>query len=162
MGDITCEPVTLPATDSPQFFCLRRPYPLVFNFHGSPGDATMMSTPTGFFHFPRLKVFASDQQQEVNPTILLWPARRVGNAFGDWSSHYLQLISGLLDQFVTEFSIDTNRVYPTGFSQDAHVARDLIAMRPVWFAGAGRAAGWAGSFRKRAVTRTSCVTIVVR
>ena len=86
-----------------------------------------------------------DDQQEADPTILLWPARRAGDAGSDWSPQYLQLTSSLLDQFLTEFSIDTNRVYLTGYSQGAHAAWDLIAMRPGLFAGAGLAAGWAGS-----------------
>jgi predicted peptidase len=67
-------------------------------------------------------VFAPYQQQEAGPTILLWPARRAGDASNDWSPQYLQLTSNLLDQFLTEFSIDTNRVYLTGFSEGAHAA----------------------------------------
>src|SRR6185503_4286528 len=128
----------------PANYTAARRYPLVLNFHGSPGDETMITTPTGYANYPRLKVFASYQQQEADPTILLWPARRAGDA-NDWSPQYLQLTSGLLDQFLTEFSIDTNRVYLTGFSEGAHAAWDLIAMRPGLFAGAGLAAGWAGS-----------------
>ena len=42
-------------------------YPLVLNFHGSPGDETMMSTPTGYLNFPRLKVFASGLGGEHSP-----------------------------------------------------------------------------------------------
>ena len=59
-------------------------YPLVLNFHGSPGDETMITTPTGYATYPRLKVFASYHQQEADPTILLWPARRAGDN-SDWS-----------------------------------------------------------------------------
>jgi predicted peptidase len=92
-----------------------------------------------------LKVFASYQEQEVDPTILLWLARAAGDASSGWSAEYLQLISSLLDQFQAEFSVDTNRVYVTGFSEGAHAAWDLIALRPGLFAGAGLAAGWAGS-----------------
>jgi poly(3-hydroxybutyrate) depolymerase len=129
----------------PANYTAARSYPLVLNFHGYPGDETMITTPNGFGHFPRMKVFASYHQQETDPTIVLWPARRAGDAYGDWSSHYLQLTLDLLDQFQTEFSIDTNRVYVTGFSQGSPAAWDLIAMRPGGFAGAGLAAGGAGS-----------------
>jgi predicted esterase len=128
----------------PANYTTARTYPLVLNFHGSGGDETVMTTPTGFLTFPRMKVFASYQQQEADPTILLWPARRAGDASSLWSAEYLQLTSSLLDQFQTEFSIDTNRVYVTGFSEGLHAAWDLIAMRPGLFAGAGLAAGWAG------------------
>jgi poly(3-hydroxybutyrate) depolymerase len=128
----------------PANYTAARRYPLVLNFHGSPGDETVITTPTGYANYPRLKVFASYHQQQADPTILLWPARRAGDA-NDWSPQYLQLTSGLLDQFVKEFSIDTNRVYVTGFSEGAHAAWDLIAMRPGLFAGAGLAAGWAGN-----------------
>ena len=129
----------------PTNYTTARAYPLVLNFHGSGGDETVMSTPTGFLNFPRMKVFASYHQQEADPTILLWPARRAGDGSSLWSAEYLQLTSSLLDQFQTEFSIDTNRVYVTGFSEGAHAAWDLIAMRSGLFAAAGLAAGWAGS-----------------
>jgi len=75
----------------PANYTAARSYPLVLNFHGSPGDETMMSTPTGYLNFPRLKVFASYQQQEADPTILLWPARRAGDASVNWTPHYLEL-----------------------------------------------------------------------
>jgi hypothetical protein len=114
----------------PANYTSARRYPLVLNFHGSPGDETVITTPTGYANYPRLKVFASYHQQEADPTILLWPACRAGDASSDWSPQYLQLTSGLLDQFLTEFSIDTNRVYLTGYSQGAHAAWDLIALRP--------------------------------
>lgn len=129
----------------PANYTTARTYPVVLNFHGSGGDETVMTTPTGFLTFPRMKVFASYQQQEADPAILLWPARRAGDASSIWTADYLQLTSGLLDQFQTEFSVDTNRVYVTGFSEGSHAAWDLIAIRPGLFAGAGLAAGWAGS-----------------
>jgi poly(3-hydroxybutyrate) depolymerase len=128
----------------PTNYTTERTYPVVLNFHGSGGDETVMTTPSGFLTFPRMKVFGSYQQQEADPTILLWPARRAGDGSSLWSAEYLQLISSLLDQFQTEFSVDTNRVYVTGFSEGSHAAWDLIAMRPGLFAGAGLAAGWAG------------------
>jgi predicted esterase len=129
----------------PPNYTTARTYPLVLNFHGSGGDETVMTTPTGFLTYPRMKVFASYEQQEADPTILLWPARRAGDGSSIWSADYLQLTSGLLDQFQTEFSVDTSRVYVTGFSEGSHAAWDLIAIRPGLFAGAGLAAGWAGS-----------------
>jgi hypothetical protein len=82
----------------PANYTTERTYPLVLKFHGSGGDETVMTTPTGFLTYPRMKVFASYEQQEADPTILLWPARRAGDASSLWSAEYLQLTSSLLDQ----------------------------------------------------------------
>lgn len=39
-----------------------------------------MTTPTRYLTFPRMKVFASNQIGEADPTILLWLARRARDA----------------------------------------------------------------------------------
>ena len=129
----------------PTNYTAARRYPLVLNFHGSPGDETMITTPTGYANYPRLKVFASYHQQEADPTILLWPARRAGDAGSDWSPQYLQLTSGLLGSVPDGVQHRHQPGVLHGFSEGAHAAWDLIAMRPGLFAGAGLAAGWAGS-----------------
>ena len=132
----------------PTNYTAARRYPLLFYFHGLPGDETMITTPNygyaGYANLPALKVFASYRQQELDPMILLWPVRRAGEAYSDWSPQYLQLASDLLDKFPTVFSIDTNRVYINGFSQGVNAAWDLMAMRPRFFAGAALGAGWEG------------------
>lgn len=133
----------------PTNYTTTRRYPLLFYFHGYPGDETMITTPgygyPGYANLPATKVFASYRQQEMDPMILLWPVRRAGEATYDWSSQYRQLASDLLDKFPTEFSIDTNRVYVTGYSQGVNAAWDLMGMRPGFFAGAAIGAGTQGS-----------------
>ena len=123
-------------------------YPLLFTFHGLPNDETMITTPhygyPGYANLPATKVFASYRQQEMDPMILLWPVRRAGDGYADWTFQYLQLASDLLGRFLSEVSIDTNRVYVAGYSQGVNAAWDLMGMRPGFFAGAAIGAGWQG------------------
>ena len=171
VGSVTSEPTRLwvvpPATEFikgnltnqagvrlPYFYLLptnytaTRRYPLLFSFHGLPNDETMINTPNygypGYANLPATKVFASYRQQEMDPMILLWPVRRAGDAYADWTPQYLQLASNLVDRFLSEFSIDTNRVYVSGYSQGVNAAWDMIGMRPGFFAGAAIGAGCQG------------------
>jgi poly(3-hydroxybutyrate) depolymerase len=131
----------------PTNYSAARPYPLWFSFHGAGYDETGIIAPLGGFpgvaQFPETKPFASYRQQERNPVILLWPTRRTGD--GAWTDSYLHQASALLDHFISQFSVDTNRIFLTGGSEGVHAAWDVIAMRPGCFAGAGFAAGWQGS-----------------
>jgi predicted peptidase len=116
-----------------------RSYPLICNFPGSPSDeTTRRSTP----YAPTL-VFGSYKQQATDPAILVWPTRLVGD--NQWTDQYLQQVSGLLDWLPSNFNIDTNRVYISGFSEGVHAAWDLMGLRPEFFAAARLEAGWPGS-----------------
>jgi poly(3-hydroxybutyrate) depolymerase len=132
----------------PTNYSAERTYPLWFNFHGSTFDETKIltnSTPgwLGVAQYPSLKTFASYRQQEREPTIVLWPTRRAGD--GTWTDAYLRQASAMLDAFIAQFSVDTNRIFVFGHSEGVHAAWDVVAMRPGCFAGVGLAAGWAGS-----------------
>ncbi len=131
----------------PTNYTKSRTYPLWFNFHGTPGDETVMTTPNygypGYFNLPGAKTLVSHRQQEREPTILLWPTRRAGDA--SWTEAYLRQTLAMLDEFIGQFSVDTNRVFVMGESEGVHAAWDAIARRPGFFAAAGLAAGWQGS-----------------
>jgi predicted esterase len=124
-------------------------YPLHCHFHGKPGDELLMTNASGSFagylNYPGLKVFASYRQQVANPMIEVWPARRAGDASVSWNDDYLRLVSGMLDTLISEFNVDTNRLYVSGYSEGVHAAWDMVGLRPGFFAAASVAAGWQGS-----------------
>ena len=120
-----------------------RSYPLFCRFHGAGGD---VSSPGGA---PEGLQLASYRLQETDPAVLVFPTRWF--AAEDWTDQYLQLTSGLLDQLISQFSIDTNRVYLAGSSQGVHAAWDLLGMRPGFFAAAYMGAGWMGNFPATAI-----------
>ncbi len=125
-----------------------RRYPLICWLHGIIGDENNITNANygypGYGSFPAPKVPASFRQQQTDPVILVWPTRRAGDAYGDWTPQYLQLVSDLLDHLLLQFSIDTNRVYMEGASQGFHAAWDLLGMRPGFFAASRICAGWQG------------------
>ncbi len=139
----------------PTNYSTTRHYPLLVFFHGYPGDETMMTNANpagpGYLNIPGLKVASSFRQQVTDPMILVWPVRRAGEANAAWSPQYLQLVSDLLDKFPGEFSIDTNRVYVTGFSQGCAAAWDLMGLRPGFFAGGAIGAGSQGATSAAAI-----------
>lgn len=122
-----------------------RSYPLVLTFHGL-GDENCVTNAgacgPGYLNYPALKTLASYRQQEQDPVIELWPSKRVGDTF--WNGAYLSQVSALLDQFISQFKLDTNRIYVVGGAEGVHAGWDLIATRPGFFAGAVLAAGWKG------------------
>ncbi len=96
--------------DLPAGYDPLRRYPLVILMHGTPGDET--TAPPFFASYAATRVFASYGQQATDPVILVWPSRRPGD--NSWTDPYLQLVSGLIDKLIADFSIDTNRVYIAG------------------------------------------------
>lgn len=122
-----------------------RSYPLVLTFHGL-GDENCVtnagSCGPGYLNYPALKTMASYRQQEQDPVIELWPSKRAADTF--WNGAYLSHVSALLDQFIPQFSVDTDRIWVVGGAEGVHAAWDQIALRPGFFAGAVLAAGWKG------------------
>ncbi len=127
----------------PTHFDPARTYPLVCLFHGLGGDEA--SFPDFASSYAWTATFASYGQQEADPAILVWPTRRVGE--GSWTDSYLVQVSGLVDELIGRFNIDTNRLYVGGGSEGVHAAWDLIGLRPGRFAAALVAAGWQGNTR---------------
>lgn len=129
-----------------------RSYPLFCFFHGACGDeitftngeSSCLGTPSwpGYGNFAFTKVFASYRQQAREPAIVLWPTMRAGGA---WDAAYVRQTTNLLDNFISRFNIDTNRIYVGGGSAGVRPAWDLMGLRPNFFAGAVLLAGGAGS-----------------
>lgn len=71
------------------------------------------------------------------------PTRRAGDS--GWTDQYLPQVFDLLDWLITQFNIDTNRIYIGGVSEGVHAAWDSLGMRPEFFAAALLSAGWQGS-----------------
>jgi Ig-like domain-containing protein/prolyl oligopeptidase family protein len=115
-----------------------RSYPLICLFHGSPMDETRL--PSAFL--PAMAAFASYKQQATDPAIVVFPSRRAGD--NEWTDQYLQQVFDLLDWLITQFSVDTNRIYTQGASEGVHAAWDALGMRPDFFAAALLNAGWQG------------------
>lgn len=69
-------------------------------------------------------VLASYHQQVTDSVILVWPTRRAGN--NDRTEPDLQQVSGLIDQLIADFRVDTNRVWIAGGSEGVHAAWDLV------------------------------------
>jgi S-formylglutathione hydrolase len=91
------------------------------------------------------KTVVSYRQQERDPLIQVWLAKRAGDASSPWTDAYLRQASALLDQFIPQFHVNTNRVHVATISEGFHAAWDLIAMKPAFFAGALLVAGYQGA-----------------
>ncbi len=123
----------------PTNYSAARRYPLVFAFHGTPGDESLLTTcPAPAWWAP-----VSYRQQQQDRAILVFPTRRTGDE--SWTDSYLRQASALLDYFISTFSVDTNRLYVIGGSEGLHAAWDLMGMRPGLFAGALLESGQQGA-----------------
>jgi len=126
----------------PTNYVSTRSYPLICMFHGMSDDETsLLSTAAsaggaGF-------AWASYRQQATDPTIVVWPTRRAGDH--EWTDQYVAQVSGLWDRLISQFNIDTNRVYVGGWSEGGHAVWDSLGLRPGFFAGAIIMAGWQGN-----------------
>ncbi len=127
----------------PTNYTAARTYPLWLAFHGTPGDESMATT------FPWPLAWVSYRQQQRDPVITVYPTRRVGDE--TWTDAYLRQVSALLDDLISRFSVDTNRIYVMGGSEGVHAAWDLMGMRPGVFAGAHLEAGWQGNSRAASI-----------
>ncbi len=133
----------------PTNYTTLRAYPLWLNFHGIGYDESGITNPIagwpGYAQASAMKTLISYRQQELDPVILLWPTRRAGDS--TWTDAYLRQASALLDQFIVQYNVDTNRIFVSGQSEGVHAAWDMIGLRPGCFAGAGLSAGWPGNAR---------------
>jgi len=127
----------------PTNYTAARTYPLWLAFHGTPGDEGYATT------FPWPLAWVSYRQQQRDPVIAVYPTRRVGDE--TWTDAYLRQVSALLDDLISRFSVDTNRIYVMGGSEGLHAAWDLMGMRPGFFAGAHLQAGWQGSAKAASI-----------
>jgi predicted peptidase len=125
-----------------------RSYALEFVFPGGNDETTVANES---LNFAATKTLASYRQQERDPVIQLWLAKRAGDG-SPWTDAYLRQASALLDQFIPRFHVNTNRIYVAGVSEGVHAVWDLIAMKPEFFAGAFLGAGWQGAGPAACVT----------
>jgi hypothetical protein len=126
-----------------------RSYPLVFFFHGAYGDEITFTNGAGgppgwlgYANYTITKVFASYRQQATDPAIVVWPTCRAGDS---WANLYSWQATNLLDSLISEFNIDTNRLYVGGLSGGLPSAWDLLGLRHGFFAGAMVLSGKRGS-----------------
>ena len=73
---------------------------------------------------------------------MVFPTRRAGDS--EWTDQYLQQVFDLLDWLISQFNVDTNRIYTGGVSEGVHAAWDSLGMRPDFFAAALLNAGLQG------------------
>jgi poly(3-hydroxybutyrate) depolymerase len=133
----------------PENYNPTRSYPLVCVLHGTPGDETLFQTYADIGPQAIGALYASYRQQQKDPPIVVWPARRTGD--GDWTTQYVQLLLGLLDRLAAGFNVDTNRVYIVGMSEGVHAVWDCLGSRPGYFGGATVLAGWVGNSRAASI-----------
>ena len=114
-----------------------RCYPLIVQFAGFNESADASAVPPQFF------VHTSYARQAAQPSLVVYPMRRAGDV--SWTAQYIDQAAGLVDELMSTFSIDTNRVYGAGISQGTPATWDLLRLRPGLFAAATLAGGWAGS-----------------
>jgi predicted esterase len=119
-----------------------RTYPLVCFFHGYGGDE--ISFISFYGNFAANKEFASCQQQERDPAIVVWPTLRAGQST-PWPVEYVRQATNLLDSLISRFSVDTNRIYLVGISDGVAPAWDLPGLRRGFFAGGMLLVGGRGS-----------------
>ena len=122
-----------------------RSYPLFCRFHGAGSFVNVFRSSV----WSGALLLASYRQQATNPVILVFPTR--WSAGESWTDQYLQLTAGLLEGLMSQFNVDTNRVYVAGFSQDVPAAWNLLGMRPGFFAAAHVGAGLMGKFPPSAI-----------
>lgn len=127
----------------PDTYDSRRSYPLVCVLHGTPGDETLFATYAGLGPQAIGAVYNSYQRQQSDPAVVVWPARRAGDA--EWTPKYIQQLTALLGSLSTQLNVDTNRIYLIGMSEGVHAVWDCLGSRPTFFAGAVVLAGWTGS-----------------
>lgn len=116
----------VPSNNSPD-----NPSPLIFVFHGAQSSAWSMQYATNF-----------DEYAEEHNVIIVYP-NGVGGywnlnnacsaAFGD-NYNDLGFVDYLLDKFISEYSVDRNRIYATGFSLGAMFTMTVALERPEIFA----------------------------
>jgi predicted esterase len=111
-------------------------YPLICLFHGTSQDENNFLSTAALT--PYKLVFSTYRQQATDPAIVVWPTRRAGET--SWTS-VTNLIPDWLDWLMSQFSIDTNRVYIGGGSSGVPAAWVVMGMRPGYFAAAVQGAG---------------------
>jgi poly(3-hydroxybutyrate) depolymerase len=119
-------------------------FPLVLYFHGNPGDENIVPNPGGYFEsYAAFHIFSSPHQESRDPAIVVWPCRRSGDAL--WTPEYVRHSADLVEELLTRFQVDTNRIYVSGQSAGVQPAWDLVALRPALFAAARFASGSPGN-----------------
>ena len=118
-----------------------RSYPLVAFLTG--GHAGEDVFPGFAGDNPVTRVLASYKQQQVDPVIFVWPCRRAGD--DSWTEQYRRQVMDLLDRLISQFNIDTNRVYVGGISGGTGLAWDVIGARPGFFAAGSMMSGGRGA-----------------
>lgn len=122
-------------------------YPLILTIHGA-GERGNDNEKQIAWH-GIATAWADSAAQERNPCFILSPQCPEGNRWvdADWTPGYynqdtvqmsneLQTVHKLIQQIISDYPIDTNRLYITGLSMGAQGAWDFITRYPDLFAAA--------------------------
>lgn len=137
----------------PRAYDPRARYPLVVFLHGSADRGrdnvkhVSYDCVADFLTRPRV--------QETNPSFVLVPQASEGTHWGYYigSPVPADLVVGIIQQLETEFSIDPDRIYLTGFSMGAMGTFYLVGRYPGLFAAAAPMAGGGDPAIARHITR---------
>lgn len=115
-----------------------RRYPLILWFHGGAARGDDNRSQIGLGNVDALGVLSADSIQLEYPTFILAPQVPLGGMWAGSQSDSLSTTAAaaleIIQQLVTEFSIDRQRLYLMGHSLGGHGTWDILAKRPGIFA----------------------------
>lgn len=122
-----------------------REWPLILFLHGS-GSETYDSSFVMSYGLP--EVLLSGDQPDPFPFIVVSPQAFPGTTW--WNEEVLAVLEALLDEIVTTYQVDANRVYLTGLSMGGYGSWYVAAAYPERFAAMISISG--SGFRARIVS----------
>lgn len=127
----------------PEDIDLNKKYPVVLALHGMGergSDNNMQITVNKM-----ATSWAEPDMQLKNPCYVIAPQCPITSS--DWSSNPVKdVLLNLVDSVLTQYNIDTDRVYITGLSMGGNGTWNCISVRPDLFAAAVPIAGWGGTY----------------
>lgn len=131
----------------PDFYDPQQNYPLVLCLHGAGERGTDNESHIQVHRMATM--WADSINQEKHPCFVVAPQCPDGNRWvdSDWSTGKFRIddvpesnenkcVMDMLDSLITEFPVDTNRIYVTGLSMGGYGTWDLITRHPDTFAAA--------------------------
>jgi len=107
--------------------------PLVFNMHGLTGTSALQETAEDFRKIADTANFIVVHPQGLNQSPLNQPGWDVLGTVAAWDSDKVFIIN-LLEKLASQYSIDRNRVYLTGYSEGGFMSYDFACFVSARFA----------------------------